>query len=81
MNERMKELLKEATNVRYSGMGEIEDIDVEKFANLIIDECIACGSWVGAVNTNLKEPVATAWTIRRRINKRFGREEKVHGLY
>jgi len=74
MNERIKELLKQATDVRYSGMGELEDINYEKFANLIIDECIACGSWVGAVNTKLLEPMATAMTIRRRIDKRFGRE-------
>ena len=69
MNERIKELA-EQCNHNYSE----HNIDLEKFANLIIDECIACGSWVGTVNTTLAKPMAIAITIRHRINKRFGRE-------
>ena len=40
MNERIKELAKEATTYHYGGLGtEIEAFDKGKFAELIIREC------------------------------------------
>ena len=40
MNERIKELLKQATTTHYSGMGERDEVDQEKFAELIVLECV-----------------------------------------
>jgi hypothetical protein len=39
MNDRIKELLKQATTTHYSGMGERDEVDQEKFAELIVREC------------------------------------------
>ena len=40
MNERIKQLMTQASTIRYSGFGEIEILDPEKFAELIVRECI-----------------------------------------
>ena len=40
MNQRIKELLKQATTTYISGMGERDEVDQEKFAELIVKECI-----------------------------------------
>ena len=40
MNEKIKKLIKQATTIRYSGPGEIEEFDREKFAELIVEECL-----------------------------------------
>jgi hypothetical protein len=47
----------------------------EKFAELIVEECMACSTWVGKMNTNLVEPVHTAHAINQRIKQQFGVEE------
>ena len=39
MNERIKELMTQASTIRYSGFGETEILDPEKFAELIVREC------------------------------------------
>ena len=41
MNERIKKLLEKATVVTYHGpmLGDVADVDQEKFAELIIKEC------------------------------------------
>ena len=39
MNERIKELMTKASDVRVSGFGETEILNPEKFAELIIKEC------------------------------------------
>lgn len=39
MNAKIKKLIKQATTIRYSGPGEIEEFDREKFAQLLIEEC------------------------------------------
>ena len=36
MNPQIKELIEKATTVRYSGLGEVEEFDREKFAHLLI---------------------------------------------
>jgi hypothetical protein len=47
----------------------------EKFAELLIQQCMACSTWVGKMNTNLVEPVHTAHAINQRIKQQFGVEE------
>ena len=50
-------------------------IDLEKFALLIVRECMACSTWVGKMNTNSSEPIQTAHAINQRIKQQFGVEE------
>ena len=40
MNERIKQLMTQASTIRYSGFGETEILDPEKFAELLIRECV-----------------------------------------
>ena len=40
MTQRIRELKKLATTTGYTGLGEIDELDVEKFAELIVKECI-----------------------------------------
>ena len=47
----------------------------EKFAELLIQQCMACSTWVGKMNTNSVEPIRTAHAINRRIKEHFGVEE------
>jgi len=47
----------------------------EKFAELIVKECIDCAVWVGKNNHNPVEPIHTAHAVKRRIEKHFGVEE------
>lgn len=47
----------------------------ERFARLIVHECMSCSIWVGKNNTNSVEPVHTAHAINQLIKKRFGVEE------
>ena len=71
MNERIKELAVQA--------GYFVDpdwvIEFEKFAELMVEECMDCATWVGKFNTNSIEPVHTAHAINQRIKKHFGVEE------
>lgn len=39
MNERIQELMKQASTTRVSGFGETEILDPVKFAELLINEC------------------------------------------
>ena len=85
MNERIRELADEAGMVKILeehaheyGNGMFENTpypELEKFAELIIRECMACSIWVGKMNTNLVEPVHTAHAINQRIKQQFGIEE------
>ena len=56
MNERIQELLKQATTTHYSGMGEKDEVDQEKFAELIVQECVHTvenrGGMCGALSSN-----------------------------
>jgi hypothetical protein len=69
MNERIKELWDLSRNP--SGRGH----DEQKFAELLIQQCMACSTWVGKMNTNSVEPVHTAHAINQRIKQHFGVEE------
>ena len=81
MNERIRELWQQAaesTAAYPSGQNNSWETQVnfmEKFALLIVDECMACSTWVGKVNMNAIEPVHTAHAINQRIKKHFGVEE------
>ena len=86
MNERIKELVQHAVLAVDIVTGNealddelakmyIPDCFSEKFAELIVRECMACSTWVGKNNTNSVEPVHTAHTINQRIKQQFGVEE------
>jgi hypothetical protein len=79
MNERIKELWSQAGGHYNSGnqhtWPEYTIDDPEKFAELIVKECMACSTWVGKMNTNSVEPVHTAHAINQRIKQHFGVEE------
>ena len=80
MNERIRRLLNEATSGLEPDLSKQRTVtlnEMEKFAELIIQECMACSTWVGKVNENVKEPgpMHTAHAINQRIKKHFGVEE------
>jgi hypothetical protein len=92
MNERIKELALQLGPVATIGnWGRVEwadniypqlgdemyaAIDLEKFAELIIQKCMACSTWVGKNNTNTVEPMHTAQAINQRIKNQFGVAER-----
>jgi hypothetical protein len=39
MNENLKQVLDQASTIRYSGMGDTVTIDYEKFTQLLIEKC------------------------------------------
>ena len=78
MNERIRELWSQAGG-HYNGGNqhtwpEYTIDDPEKFAELIVRECMACSTWVGKMNTNSVEPIHTAHAVNQRIKKQFGVE-------
>ena len=79
MNERIIELANEANkDIGYTfKMEEAKQLHelMERFARLIVHECMSCSIWVGKNNTNSVEPVHTAHAINQLIKKRFGVEE------
>jgi hypothetical protein len=78
MNERIKELERQATETvkcGLNGTSTAESFNRKKFAELIIKECMACSTWVGKMNTNSVEPIHTAHAINQRIKQHFGVEE------
>ena len=76
MNERIETLAKAAgyDMINKAAMRAL-GFDVEKFAELIVRECMACSTWVGRVNKNAIEPEHTAHAINQRIKEHFGVEE------
>jgi hypothetical protein len=77
MNERIRELEKQCWSHRVDGTlvdGQLH-FDTQKFAKLIVRECMACSTWVGKMNTNSVEPVHTAHAVNQRIKQQFGVEE------
>jgi hypothetical protein len=82
MNERIRELAEQAgirfTQLMSNPMVPVVDgkeTDLEKLAELIIRECMACSIWVGKNNTNTVEPIHTAHAINQRIKQQFGIEQ------
>ena len=80
MNKRINKLFGQAmdqsipetwTTLTHSQLSILKD----KFAELIVRECIDCAVWVGKSNHNPVEPIHTAHAVKRRIEKHFGVEE------
>ena len=61
MNERIKKLKEQATSYTWNGNDVTEELDEQKFAELIVQECIEV-SWVGSIT-------------QERLKKHFGVEE------
>jgi len=85
VNERIRELYRQAHGTRhYDGDPALEgnpptvywqgEASAERFANLLIQECMKCSTWVGEVNKHPVEPVHTAHAINKRIGNLFGVE-------
>jgi hypothetical protein len=82
MNERIRLLAEQAGILidwgedikvgRWGIGGKYENM--QKFAELLIQQCMACSTWVGKNNTNSVEPVHTAHAINQRIKEHFGVE-------
>jgi hypothetical protein len=82
MNERIRQLAEQAGAVfeQTNGLNDCSQDslvgdEIEKFAELIVRECMACSIWVGKNNTNTVEPIHTAHAINQRIKQHFGVEE------
>jgi hypothetical protein len=77
MNERIKELIEQATTIEYGVDNGFDRVtfDKEKFAELIVKECMDIARNVG----NISEPDDWAkdrcYEIEQRIQDRFGVEE------
>jgi hypothetical protein len=79
MNQRIRELALQAgfQYIKEDGIGWAgnHSASLPKFAELIVQECMACSTWVGRVNKTAIEPIHTAQAINQRIEKHFGVEE------
>lgn len=74
MNKRIQELAEQCEDFG-TWDNKTYSFNKEKFAELIIGECMACSTWVGKMNKTAIEPVHTAYTINQRIKEHFGVEE------
>jgi hypothetical protein len=77
MNERIKELVKQATLPGYMlGESYVQSrLDEQKFAELIVGECMECADIVGKSNLTSGYPNSTAHHIKQKIREHFGVEE------
>jgi hypothetical protein len=81
MNERIRELAVQAGHRYYpssnSGPLRVEYLtpELEKFAELIVKECIECADFVGQVNIASGYPNSTAHHVKQKIKQHFGVEE------
>ena len=81
MNKRIKELYTQVCmeqNLPFTvehNSAVMLDAFADKFAELLIQQCMACSTWVGKNNTNSVEPVHTAHAVNQRIKQQFGVEE------
>ena len=82
MNERLTQLYRSvrskealASQDQFNSANVLLGSEVEKFAELIAQECMACSTWVGRANKYAIEPIHTAYTINQRIKEHFGVEE------
>ena len=76
MHERVQQLAEQAGIFRPKEFYQhIDALQLEKFAELLIQQCMACSTWVGKNNTNSVEPLHTAHAINQRIKQQFGVEE------
>ena len=74
MNERIKELIKQATTIEEHKWGvSYDNFDKEKFAKLIVRECLAQVDKVDTMLDDDKEKTGVAW-VGLAIAKHFGVE-------
>lgn len=81
MNDRINKLAgqakfmaEEAINKKISKNAEL-DAFAEKFAELIVQECMDCALWVGKFNTSSAGPAQVAYAINQRIKKQLRGKE------
>ena len=78
MNERMKELINEATTIEEHGWGaSYENFNREKFAELIVRECLRmcdCAD-VSLLEHNRPQEASGASSVKQFIAEHFGVEE------
>jgi len=76
MNERIREVwIKAAREDSDPDNWDTQEQFIERFAELIVRECIDCAVWVGKSNHNPVEPIHTTHAVKRRIEKHFGVKE------
>ena len=81
MNERIEELMFEAGRYADKNTGSSDRSGMwvyqysEKFAELIVQECIECADIVGKVNLSSGYPNSTSHHIKQKIKEHFGVEE------
>jgi tellurite resistance protein len=81
MNERIRELAKQATTITYEDDGwrlygtEVETFNKQKFAELIVRECANIALKSGSVSNKSEVAVAEADRIYHKIQEHFGVEQ------
>lgn len=76
MNERINQLIKQSyITVQFDNREAYTHFSQEKFAELIIRECIGCADIVGKANYTSSYPNSTAYHIKQKIKEHFGVEE------
>ena len=82
MNDKFRELAEQAgiefddsETLEPETIAYVTQSDLNKFAEMIVVDCIKSAEWVGRINTNPVEPVHTAHAIVKRIQKLFGVEK------
>ena len=76
MNNRIKELVKQATE--YNEQTLTGWLNPEKFAELIVRECMSCAQFVGITNDRIglgPMPIRYTSMVNDQIKKHFGIEE------
>ncbi len=81
MNAKLEDLMYHAgltANGCYNAMDEYDRKAIEKFAELIVQECISCSTFIGITtrNTGLgPQPIRYTSMVSDKIRKHFGVEE------
>jgi hypothetical protein len=75
MNERIRQLAEQAGYTKdMFGVGHWDMPECQKFAELIVEECINCADIVGRVNLASGYPNSTAHHVKQKIQEHFGVE-------
>jgi hypothetical protein len=72
MNERIEELYNKALEQHYSNNMAWEDLNIEKFAELIILECVDRIKNADMTDLEGSDPDDVLWLVERQIVKHFG---------
>ena len=82
MNERIKTMWEESTGSVWPRPGKFTageyDHNLEKFAELIVRECISCSTFIGITTHNSglgPQPIRYTSMVNDKIRKHFGVEE------